>query len=102
MELTARLLRTCVIAGARRAIRLLRCIVRMLGQNAPTSEKRRTFAATTQRILLDLSYEDIADSLDVSSGTVASRLSRALAAMRAALEADERPLPMLHEVPEVE
>lgn len=59
-------------------------------------------AVLVMRYLLDLSYEDIADSLDVSSGTVASRLSRALAAMRAALEADERPLPMLHEVPEVE
>jgi RNA polymerase sigma-70 factor (ECF subfamily) len=54
------------------------------------------------RYLLDLSYEDIAEALDVSSGTVASRLSRALAAMRAALEADERPLPTLREVPEVD
>lgn len=54
------------------------------------------------RFLLDLSYEDIATTLEVSSGTVASRLSRALEAMRAALEADERAMPTLHEATEVE
>lgn len=59
-------------------------------------------AVLVMRYLLDLSYEDIADALDISSGTVASRLSRALAAMRAALEADERSLPSLRQAQEVD
>jgi len=54
------------------------------------------------RFLLDLSYEDMAATLEISPGTVASRLSRALEAMRAALEADERSTPVLHEATEAE
>lgn len=54
------------------------------------------------RFLLDLSYEDIGSVLEISTGTVASRLSRALDAMRAALEADERALSTLHQATEVE
>jgi RNA polymerase sigma-70 factor (ECF subfamily) len=59
-------------------------------------------AILVMRYLLDLSYEDIAKALDISAGTVASRLSRALAAMRAELEADERTLPTLRQAQEVD
>lgn len=59
-------------------------------------------AVLVMRYLLDLSYEDMAESLDVSPGTVASRLSRALAAMRAALEADERAFTSLRQAREVD
>ena len=40
--------------------------------------------------LLDMTLEQVAQTLDVPLGTVNSRLSRALNAMRAALEADAR------------
>ena len=43
------------------------------------------------RYLLDLSVEDTAEALGVAPGTVASRLSRALEALRAAIDADARP-----------
>jgi RNA polymerase sigma-70 factor, ECF subfamily len=53
-------------------------------------------AVIVMRYLLDQSYDDIAAVLEVSPGTVGSRLNRAMAALRAALEADERPaLPVL-------
>lgn len=42
------------------------------------------------RCLLDLPMEQVADALGVSKGTVGSRLSRAVQAMRAALEAESR------------
>lgn len=45
------------------------------------------------RYLLDLPIEDTAEVLGVSPGKVSSRLSRALAALRAALDADTRPDP---------
>lgn len=48
-------------------------------------------AVIALRYLLDLPLADVAEALDVSVGTVASRLNRALAALRAALEADARP-----------
>ena len=48
-------------------------------------------AVIVLRYLLDLSVEDTAEALGVAPGTVASRLSRALAALRAALDADARP-----------
>lgn len=41
--------------------------------------------------LLDMTLEQVADTLDIPLGTANSRLSRAVAAMRAALEADARP-----------
>jgi RNA polymerase sigma-70 factor (ECF subfamily) len=43
------------------------------------------------RCLLDMPIEQVAETLDVAPGTVGSRLSRALAALRAVLEADARP-----------
>jgi RNA polymerase sigma-70 factor (ECF subfamily) len=43
------------------------------------------------RYYLDLSLEQVADVLDVPLGTAHSRLHRALASLRAALEADARP-----------
>ena len=42
------------------------------------------------RCLLDLPMEQVAEALGVAPGTVGSRLHRALRAMRAAVEADER------------
>ena len=48
-------------------------------------------AVIALRYLLDLPLADVAEALDVSVGTVASRLNRALAALRAVLEADARP-----------
>jgi len=42
------------------------------------------------RCLLDLPMEQVAEALGVAPGTVGSRLSRAIAALRAGLEADAR------------
>jgi len=50
-------------------------------------------AVIIMRYLLDLSHEDTAQALGIAPGTVGSRLSRAMAALRAALEAAERPAP---------
>ena len=50
-------------------------------------------AVIVLRYLLDLPVEDTAEALGVPPGTVQSRLSRALASLRAALEADARPEP---------
>jgi RNA polymerase sigma-70 factor (ECF subfamily) len=47
-------------------------------------------AVIVLRYMLDLPLDQVADALDVSVGTVASRLNRALTALRAALEADAR------------
>jgi len=48
-------------------------------------------AVIVLRYMLDLPLDQVAEALDVSVGTVSSRLNRALAALRAALEADARP-----------
>lgn len=50
-------------------------------------------AVIVMRRLLELSVEDTAEALGVPPGTVASRLNRALSALRATLEADARPGP---------
>ena len=42
------------------------------------------------RYMLDLPLQQVAEALDVSVSTVTSRQSRALKALRAALDADER------------
>ena len=42
------------------------------------------------RCLLDMPMEQVAETLGISPGTVGSRLSRAVAALRAALEAESR------------
>jgi RNA polymerase sigma-70 factor (ECF subfamily) len=47
-------------------------------------------AVVVLRHLLDLSVEQVADALDIPTGTVKSRLSRAMAALRSAIEADAR------------
>jgi RNA polymerase sigma-70 factor (ECF subfamily) len=44
------------------------------------------------RYLLDMTLEQVAETLDIPTGTVCSRLSRAMAAMRAALDSDARPV----------
>ena len=49
-------------------------------------------AVVVLRHYVGLSLEDIADALDIPTGTVNSRLHRAMDALRAALEADARPL----------
>jgi RNA polymerase sigma-70 factor, ECF subfamily len=48
-------------------------------------------AVIVMHFLLDMSLEQVAGTLDIPTGTVYSRLSRALSAMRAALESDARP-----------
>jgi RNA polymerase sigma-70 factor (ECF subfamily) len=48
-------------------------------------------AVIVMRYLLDLSTEQVAEALDIPSGTVASRLHRAMTELRAAIEADTRP-----------
>ncbi len=50
-------------------------------------------AVIVMRYLLDLPVDETAEALGVPAGTVASRLNRALTALRAALEADARPGP---------
>ena len=53
------------------------------------------------RCLLDLPMEQVAEALGIAPGTVGSRLSRAIGALRAALEADARspiPVPVAQEV----
>jgi RNA polymerase sigma-70 factor (ECF subfamily) len=47
-------------------------------------------AVIVLRYMLDLPLDQVAEALDVSVGTVASRLNRALTALRAALDADAR------------
>ena len=54
-------------------------------------------AVIVLRYRLDLPLQQVADALDVSVGTVGSRLNRALKALRAALEADARPTAALGE-----
>jgi RNA polymerase sigma factor (sigma-70 family) len=53
------------------------------------------------RCLLDMPIEQVADTLGVAPGTVGSRLNRALAALRAVLEADSRPTTPVAAHPEV-
>jgi DNA-directed RNA polymerase specialized sigma24 family protein len=51
--------------------------------------------------MLDMPMELVAETLDIAPGTVGSRLSRAISALRAALEADSRipvPAPVRQEV----
>ena len=47
-------------------------------------------AVVVMRVLLDMPQDEVATALEISVGTVASRLSRALSALRAALDADDR------------
>jgi RNA polymerase sigma-70 factor, ECF subfamily len=54
-------------------------------------------AVIVLRYMLDLPLQQVADALGVSVGTVGSRLNRALKALRAALEADARPVPALND-----
>lgn len=47
-------------------------------------------AVVVMRVLLDMPQDEVAAALHISVGTVASRLSRALSALRAAIEAEDR------------
>jgi len=47
------------------------------------------------RYLMDMTLEQVAETLDIPTGTVNSRVSRAMESMRAALEADSRPAPSI-------
>ena len=55
-------------------------------------------AVIVMRYLLDLPIDAVAEALDIAPGTVASRLNRAMAVLRAALEADDRPATALSQV----
>jgi RNA polymerase sigma factor (sigma-70 family) len=55
-------------------------------------------AVLVMRHYLDLSDSQAAEALGIPPGTVKSRLSRAAAALRAAIDADERQLPAGNEV----
>lgn len=58
-------------------------------------------AVLVLRCMLDMPMEQVAETLGVAPGTVGSRLSRAIGALRAALEADARgamPAPVRQEV----
>ena len=55
-------------------------------------------AIIVMRHLLDLPPDQVAEALDIPVGTVASRLNRAMHALRALLEADARP-PQPHGIP---
>ena len=48
-------------------------------------------AVIVLRYLLDMTVEEVADTLDIPRKTVYSRLDRAVEAMRGAIEADSRP-----------
>ena len=48
-------------------------------------------AVVVLHYLVDLTLDQVADTLGLPAGTVASRMNRALQALRAALEADARP-----------
>jgi RNA polymerase sigma-70 factor (ECF subfamily) len=54
-------------------------------------------AVIVMRYLLDMPEAQVAAALDVSTGTVASRLNRARSALRASLEADDRPTQLVTE-----
>ena len=49
-------------------------------------------AVIVLRYLLDMTPEEVADTLDIPRKTVCSRLDRAVQAMRGAIEADSRPV----------
>ena len=49
-------------------------------------------AVLVLRFMLDLPLAQVADALGVSVGTIGSRLDRALAGLRAELDADSRPV----------
>ena len=49
-------------------------------------------AVVVLRYLLDMTPEEVADTLDIPRKTVYSRLDRAVLAMRGAIEADSRPV----------
>jgi len=59
-------------------------------------------AVIVMRYLLDMSHEDTAAALGIAPGTVGSRLSRAMEALRAAIEADERAAPALRQATETD
>ena len=52
-------------------------------------------AVIVSRYMLDLPLDQVAEALDVSVGTVGSRLDRALTALRAAIDADARQAPSM-------
>jgi len=59
-------------------------------------------AVIVLRYLMDLPHDRIAEALDIAPGTVGSRLNRAMGALRAAIEADDRPAPALAQAREAD
>lgn len=76
---------------------------RDLLERAFSRQKLEHRAVLVLRYYLDMPVEEIASTLDLPAGTVKSRIHHALKAMRATLDADERPpnggSPALNDVP---
>ena len=60
-------------------------------ERAFSTQKLEHRAVLVLRYYLDMSVEDVASTLDIPVGTAKSRIHHALKAMRAALDADDRP-----------
>jgi RNA polymerase sigma-70 factor, ECF subfamily len=60
-------------------------------ERAFSRQKLEHRAVLVLRYYLDMSVEEVASTLDIPAGTAKSRIHHALSAMRAALDADDRP-----------
>jgi RNA polymerase sigma-70 factor (ECF subfamily) len=110
------LVRFCIRTASRSRMRHVREIRAVAESHTDTPDAQRALAARDElerglqqlppdqraalvvRYYLDLPLSECAEVLGVPMGTVQSRVSRALQAMRAAIEADGRPAPLVEEV----